>query len=161
MSILRWWVSVSGTDGAIMPWHGRYKSDKTGCNEVHKRAAKYPLKSEGHHTGRIHFQVISVSVTAGIGAVTPAVNVPCKNKLLTIVSPFSESYLITPISHLQWCYWILHDYIVYGPAFFSVNMLEKHFFTWRVQAQYRLQMSWMLYSEKKLHKFWPMAWRCS
>lgn len=40
MSILRWWVSVSGTDGAIMPWHGRYKSDKIGCNEVHKRTAK-------------------------------------------------------------------------------------------------------------------------
>lgn len=66
-----------------------------------KGQQKYPLKSEGHHTGRIHFQVISVSITAGTSAVTPAVNVPCKNKLLTVVSPISESYLITPISHLQ------------------------------------------------------------
>lgn len=135
MIILRWWVSVSVTDGAIMPWHGGYKSDKIGCNEAHKSQAKFPFKSEGHHTGRIHFQVISVSITAGISAVTSAVNVPCKSKLLTIVLRISESYLITRISHLQWCYWMLHDYIAYGPAFFSVNMLAKQFFIWRVQAQ--------------------------
>lgn len=64
MSVLRWWVSVSGTDSVTMPWHGGCKSDDIGCNEVHKRTAKYPLKSKGcHQTGRIHFQIISVSLS--------------------------------------------------------------------------------------------------
>lgn len=117
-----------------MPRRGGYKSDSTGCNEVHKRTAKYPLQSQGYQTGRVHFQVVSVSTSPHESLRLQQLGIfPARtNCLMTIVPPISESCLILHISDLQCSYWMLNDYVVFGPVFFSVNTLEKQFLTQKV-----------------------------
>lgn len=135
------------------------KSDSVGCNEVHKRTAKYPLKSKGYQTGRIHFQISLVSISPHESLQLRQLWIfPARtNCLMAIVSPISEPCLILHISDLQCCYWMLHDDDVYGPVLVSVNMLEKLFLTQKVQAHYLSQTSWTLHREKKWHKPWPSS----